>query len=728
MSEINDIILLNAIKELSKDKLIDLIYSEKFNDFFKKNEILANMLSETEKLLDNDELEEKWNNFLTEKLLPNTHPSMLSQSIRLKIIPFDESLALKSDKAIEVNSYFIQDLNISLETVGFSGEISFVYPYQTEYDSEFMEVLTSGLPLQIEIFIKNEFFLEDDQKQFIEDNGDSSNEEIKILAYTSNASIKETSVRSPIFGGDDCSLLSCNGLYKVSFCDAMSFFWKQIKPVSLYSGQSYDKVFGEHNTAFDKLVKLTFDKSSDTVLKEKLPFICVNSGEDGFYGYVRYILQQYNLILIYSYSTNEYIITSDFKDYLSQEDSVKSVSSIFLQDKQNIKNIRQSHCRPYLFDKSIINVHIDSTEKQQLSVTELEDMPKKVEAFKQDSAAQHDLSSLFKLELDKQQEKYKNNYASKNLGLEIKSSSIPSSYSIFPLQNKITFSSKEWSLILGDDDKDMVVHKVDLSFEKTPLYTSNGKRHPLAYEDRQEGDVVKDKISFEFEDEALENSELPLMFNCYSKFHLYNKEFLPQVKKYDRPQKLTVNGSIFTTKTDNDKNSYSSSLFNYSADSSESVAVNDSYSGSEKFATLDPNTASRPRYQVKISPYLWTKLTSEDKQLVPADMLLPSYSNMLFYLKSGTEVGLEIFEEYANIVNIRKYIAPQDMFSSGDKEQNQAIVFENREEQNTVISSVYKPSDDSSSFKISHSPADNGSPSNLEMNNKSFKISVDCKE
>ncbi|WP_150468467.1 hypothetical protein [Francisella sp. SYW-9] len=726
--DINDLIVLNAIKGISQDKLIDLLYSEKFNSIFKKNAILENMLPKNEELADDSSLKERWQESLIEGVLPNTYPTIISQSIRLKIVPFDEKLAIDESKAVEVNSYYIQDLQLSLETTGFKGSIDFVYPYQTGYDNKLMDIITQGLPFLLEISIKQEFFIEKYQKEFIEENGDLSNEEIKFTAYAGNLQKKETIIRSPEFSIKSSALTKIDGLYKIEFCDALSFFWKQLNPVCIYSGQSYDKIFQEQNTPFDKVIKLSFDTSSDQVLKQKLPFICMNcqesSGANNFYSYVQYILQQYNLILVYNYSDNEYIVTSDYDGLVSK---AKVIKSIFIEDKQKIQEIKHLHKKPYLTHKSIINLNSNCADKQQIKVTEFEDMPKTVEAFKQDSVTEHDLSNLFKLKTDSCQTKLKNNFATSTIGLEIQAYSMPSSYSVLPLQNNLKFSAKEWGLILDKKDKYMVLHKVDLSFEKTPLYSNNNKRHPLAYEDKQEGKVEEYKISFKFEEEALESSELPLMFNCNSRFYLYNKELWPQCKKYNKPPTLNLTGHIYTTDTDYKNSTYTSELFNYSVDASKSITANENYDSSSEVFSLDPNLITRPRYQIKVAPQLWTKLTPKGKQFVPANMVLASYSNMLFYLKSGTEVELNVFEEYANLTKVKKYIAPQEMLTSGDKEQSQGIIFEDRKEQRTVMHNSYKPGDKTSSFKIIHSPKDKGSPSNLEMNNQSFKISVDCK-
>ncbi|AJI60933.1 hypothetical protein IBE20_04495 [Francisella tularensis subsp. novicida] len=727
--DIDNLIVLNAIKEISQDKLIDLLYSEKFNDIFQQHAILRRMLPKSELLSDSLSLTQRWFDSLVENILPNTYPSLLSQSIRLMIIPFDENLNLNPDKSVEVNSYYIQNLDISLMTNGFNGTIEFVYPYQSEYSSKLMEIFTQGLPFQVEIYIKQEFFIEDDEKVFIEKNGDLSNQEIKFIAYAGNHQTKETLIRSPRFDNDDFSLVNFDGLYKIDFCDSMSFFWKQLNPVSIYSGESYRNIFEDQNTPFDKLVKLNFDTSSDDALKQKLAFICMNcdcnASIDGFYGYFNYILQSYNLILIYDYMTNEYLITSSLKDLVS---NAKPVKSIFLADKQKIQEIKHIHKKPFIGNKSIINTNLNCTDKQQIEISEIGDLPKTIKLFKQDTVTEHDLSVLFNLKKNNYETKIQNTFASNNVGLEINSKSIPCSFSILPLQNSLCFSSNEWGLIFDKKDKNMVLHKAELKFEKTPLYTKNNKRHPLAYEDKQQGNIVEEKISFEFENNALKNSELPLMFNCNSKLYLYNDELWPEYNKYQKPKPLYVCGEIFTTKSDDENSTYTSELFNYSSDSSTSIAANDNYSSSSKNYCLDPNATSRPRYQVRVSPYLWTKLTPNTKQLVPADMTLSSYSNLLFYFKSGTKVELCLFEEYANITKIKNYLVPEDMFVSGDKEQHQAIVFENRKEQNTVIQNSYKLGDKTSSFKIIHSPNDSGSPSSLEIDNTSFKISVDCKK
>ncbi|WP_150468470.1 hypothetical protein [Francisella sp. SYW-9] len=722
-----DLISLNAVKQISKDKIIDLLYSKKYNRFFKKNQILAKMFPKNPDLADDATLSKRWEQSLIDGILPNTYPSISYQSIRLKISPFDESLSLKKDNAIEINSYFIQDLELSLDAHGFSGFIDFVYPYQTEYDDKLMGILTSGLPFQLEITIKQEFFIEDDQKDFIEENGDLSNEEIKFTGYAGNSQTKQTLIRDPKFGGKDTSLIKFDGLYKIDFCDSMSFFWQQLNPISLYSGQSYEKIFQEQNTPFSSLVKLNFDKSCDDALKQKIPFICVNCQDDNYslYKYFLYILEEYNLLLLYNYKDEKYTITSNYKDLVSK---AKPVKTIFKEDKKKIQEIKHIHEKPYLVEKSLININPKISEKQNIEVTELKSIPKKINNFKHTKTTQHDVSKLFKLKVDNYKDRLKNTFAAKSIGLEIQSYSIPCSFSLYPLQNNFKFATKEWGIILGKEDNKMILHRTKLKFEKTPLYSKNNKRHPIAFEDKQDGEIVKDKVTFEFEDTAISNSELPLMFNCSSHFYFYNEESWPKLEGAQKPHPLNIGGNIFTTKQDDENSNYASCLFDYNSDSSKSMEVNKSYSSSSKISNLDPNSISRPRYQIKVAPQLWTELTPKNKQFVPANILLPSYSNMLFYLKSGTEVEVSLLEEYADITKIKNYLAPNDMFSAGDKEQQQGIVFENRKEQSTVIKNVYKPSDKTNSFKISHNPAKNGTPSNLEMNNQSFKISVNCKK
>ena len=720
------LISLNSVKDISQDKIIDLLYSEKYNGIFKKNETLARMFPKTPNLAVDSDLGDRWEQSLIEGILPNTFSTLSYQSVRLKITPFDENLSLKQDNAVEVNSYFVQDLELSLDTYGFSGYIDFIYPYQTEYDNKLMDLFTSGLPLQLEITIKQKFLIEDDEKEFIEKNGDSSNDDIKIIAYTGNSQIKQTQLSDIKFGGKDVGLIKFNGLYKIEFCDSMSFFWQQLNPVSIYSNQSYEKIIQEQNTPFDKLLKLTFDESCNDTLRQELAFVCVNCQGDeyNFYKYVLYILQQYNLLIIYNYKNGNYTITSDYKGLISKS---KPIKSMLEGDKKKIQKIRQIHEKPYLIKKSLMNVDFNNSDEQDIKATEMKNPPKTINTFKHIKTTQHDINKLFKLRVDNNNDKFQNTFATKSTRLDIKSDSLPCSYSIYPLQNNFNFSAKEWGLILGKKDQNIVLHRTKLKIQKTPLYSKNNQRHPLAYERKQKGKVVNHTITFKFEDTALSNSELPLMFNCNLDFDFYNQDIWPKAKDTQRPPSLYVGGIIFATKQDSDDSSSTSYLFDCSPKSSKTTVANESYSSSDTVSNLDPNATSRPRYQIKVSPQLWTGLTPKSMQFIPADMFLASYSNMLFYLKSGTEVELSLLEEYANITKIKNYLAPNEMFSKGDKEQQQGIIFENRKEQSTIIKNVYKPSDKTGSFKIVHEPAE-GTPSNLEMNNQSFKISVDCKK
>ncbi|AEI36823.1 hypothetical protein [Francisella salina] len=720
---------LALLKQISRDDLIKLIRTKKYNNLLnldaESNKLIANVKLSN---LDEDALVAEFQSDIKRDILPNVYPHINHQSIRLKITPLNEKLILQDDKSVEINSFFIEDLKLDLLTSSFSGSIDFTSPYQTEYDAKLIDILSGGLPFNLEISIEQDFFLRDEDRAFIKKNAQLSNENLKFVAYAGNIGLKESRIEDLRFDTlnkkVNSPLIKNNVIYTVDFFDPMSFFWRQHNPIALYSGQCYKDILEEQNKNFEKLVKISFDNSSDICLKQKLPFICMNCSdhEAGFFNYANYIIKEYGLLIIYNYATNEYLITRDYKKSI---DSLSNVEKIFTNDKLLFQQIRNIYDKPYLPEYSMMNTDIKIAEKQLLKVDDLKEKPNSVELFKNHKLTQHELTNIFKLKTEKAENHIKNNLAARNTSLEISSKALPCSYSVLPLQNLIKFNSDEWESVFGKNDKQLVLHKASLHFEKS--YFTSKNRHSLV-EEHKHNDKVFEKNTFDFEEQYIKKYKfLPLMFSNYSKLYLKNPDIWPQPDVSDIPANISLSGYVFTTKVDNKDSTYNSELFDYSADTSKSIAVNENYSSSDEISRLDTNAISRPRYQVKVASDLWTELTPESKQLVPVDLVLPSYANMLFYLKSDTEVDISISLENAKISNIKNYIAPNDMFIEGGKQQNQGIIFENRKEQTTFMQNTYKPSDKSNSFKIVNKP-NQGSPSNLEINNTSFSISVDCKK
>ena len=84
---LDTLVSLNTVKNVSIDSLVELIYTGKYNSFFKKDPILKKMLPTSEKVIDNDSISKKLEQELIKNILPNTFPHVISQSIKLKLIP-----------------------------------------------------------------------------------------------------------------------------------------------------------------------------------------------------------------------------------------------------------------------------------------------------------------------------------------------------------------------------------------------------------------------------------------------------------------------------------------------------------------------------------------------------------------------------------------------------------------------------------------------------------------
>ena len=721
--------LLFILNQMSNDDLVSYLeaqgWSESLTDIsaIKKN-IIDKLCSLSDKRLDQELIKK-----IINKLEPNTIESMKSQKVQIKITPLDKELKPLTEQAIEINSYYINKLVIEMLTSGFIGNIHFIYPYQTEYPNKLLEVLNNGMPLEVEVKISQEFSLTEEEKEFISSKGDNSNQLLIFKMYASHVTSKSSHIRRPKFdfSHSNTPLVTVDPEYAISCCDSMKFHWSQVSPVRLYSGQSYIDIIQEVNEKFSNQLIINYDQQSSQILGEKKPFITLNCSnyENGFYDFIRYIAQEYNLQIIYNYDTNSYLFVADQKAVL---DKSKVISSFSSSDKKNICSININHEKPYCQNQSLVCMGYDSSTKSQLNPTSrLQVSPETIPAYETTKTTVHDLPLLFNLKKSKLQTEAQLYSVNTEMGVNLVVYSMPVSYSIFPYQNSIVFSKDEWSLLFGSLSQNMAIHKSIICIEKIPTLSANGKRHPVAYEYKHNGKVIEHTASFEYEDTISEKVKGHLLFNVNCEFEIYNIEKWPTIESIPAPDNLIVMGEIYTTKSDQKDNTHNSELFTYSADSSESTNYSTSYNCSGKTLGLDPNCQNRPRYQVVTAAELWTELTPEAKQLIPVDVTLPAYSNFLFYFKAGTKMKIRLFTEYAELESIVRYLAPNDFFSNGEESQIQGFIFEDRQEQKTVIQSKYEPKSKNSQFTISHTPnTENSTPSTLEIDNTAFRINVGC--
>ncbi|ASG68509.1 hypothetical protein CDV26_08995 [Francisella halioticida] len=243
---------------------------------------------------------QKYNRWFASKQIGSITNGRLQVSITL----LNEDLSLNTKKIKYLHTSQIKDLSIDFELYGFSGELSFNFPYNLEKENLWSDLAN----------YQNKFVVELAYQEDIDESGKGNYKPNKYNGWsvrgyidlTKNDAVELTDQISQV----DSSIgvrhyLSC----KLFFTDVFAFIAKQHYPVKVYPQSSYVKVFDSIFKNFNNLLNISnIHISKDiTILDTQYNWICVNCDypRRSFYDFFFYTLRHYQLQLIYDYSSKD---------------------------------------------------------------------------------------------------------------------------------------------------------------------------------------------------------------------------------------------------------------------------------------------------------------------------------------------------------------------------------------------------------------------------------------
>ena len=220
---------------------------------------------------------------------------IVNSRLQIKLIPLKADLSLDFEKAKYLHTSQVQSLNLDFENYGFSGELQFNIPYDTEEESLWDDLFNHDNKFAVEI-VYQEDKLENSEYLPNKDNCWS----IRAYIDLNQANALELNDQINDYGNnlDSIHYLSC----KLVLCDAFAFFAKQHYPVQVFAQTTYKKLFDKVFKNFDSLLKFEIDDAIK-LFDTKYNWICLNSNspERIFYDYFFATLKHYQLQLVYDY-------------------------------------------------------------------------------------------------------------------------------------------------------------------------------------------------------------------------------------------------------------------------------------------------------------------------------------------------------------------------------------------------------------------------------------------
>ncbi|AJI56289.1 hypothetical protein LA02_1236 [Francisella philomiragia] len=366
--------------------------------------------------------------------------------LQVKLLPLNMDLSIDQNKAKYLHTNQIKNLEISLERFGFSGQIMFDLPYDTEKESMWNDLFCFKNKFSIEIL-----YQEGDYRtgQYIKNDENCWS----IRGYVDPSKDDAIELEDSI---DDRSSYSVNNDYlscKLSFTDAFAFFAKNHYPIQIFPQSTYRKLFEAVFRNFSNGLKIKIDNSVN-FLDNKYNWICMNCQYPSysFYDFFFYTLKYYQLQVVYDYSSTEpeYQII-DLKNFKNNKE-LKSVP------KGLVKKIINKIGNYYFGNTNLVNHHWVNKNQSNSVVIKSADM---VTNISRDYIMSHPVTSQFKNTEKRFTEKLKSQIDSLDF-LKLYWRGLPQNFCLLP-QSKFRLPEKYTKSL--DNFKDgLVISSVEICF------------------------------------------------------------------------------------------------------------------------------------------------------------------------------------------------------------------------------------------------------------------------
>ena len=611
----------------------------------------------------------------------NTSNFISSQKIQISVTQLDENLSPIDNTCLEINSKLIDNLNLELDTWGFTGKVRLTLPFSTEVAEEF-QIFFENRPLKLDFTLTLNYKLD----QNLNKTEKSTNTETKFSAIVGINSDIQKKFSFSHYNEDKPSKADCITV-NIAFQDFLQGLWSNHWGISVYTDKSILDLFAAENKPYNNLLQYSIDQSAESILSSKRPMLVMNCNMNNDYSLYQLlinVLNQYGLSLFYIYNNSHksnYVI-ADSKSYLSSiattqvmQDDLNMVSQVTSNNSTALKHYKQYNTA---YTSASI-MEIEATPVAELNET-ISNYNKGAQAFCSADNTQSEFNTLLKKQANPLFDLAKPRVIFKKL---------PSPFykaQIFPVSRIKLDSNLNIINYHKQDLPELIYVKGVINFQKTKDW-SNQRSQERMLDERINYDTNKTYSDIHL----FENDTPRLYFNCTLNMSFLHYSdcavLLPkEIKPYPA---LKVIGQIYTT--ENAKSNPNSEHLIFDGYSGETTSVNTD-KNNNIFSTNKGNNDLSSCYYLELPSTLISSESSATILLVPVSIsqfnINPNYYSLL---KSGTQIEAELLFEDIKIQKVLGYTVPNDQFTKGSESQNNYIHFESNDDIKAYISSEYSP-------------------------------------
>ncbi|MDC0535422.1 hypothetical protein OAO18_06375 [Francisellaceae bacterium] len=655
---------------------------------------------------------------------PKAMDAVVFQKINISITQLDENLVQIDDTKLEINSIFIDELEVDLKPWGFVGKTIFSLPYETQVPDKY-QILFQNKPLKIDVKIDLDY---KNDMTYDENKGKSVNSTLSLTAISepSSGSIRHHGLDySKSYSQDKQEFLSERTTFELDFKDMLNGTWSNHWGVCVATDITLESFFATENEPYESFVSLDFDESAHPTTNTQRPMIVMNcSINDDFSLYDMLIetLKRYGLSLFYNYDNSNYIV-ADAISYLSKlgeaVESNLSYSRYIKKASMRSSGILKPDIEKLVSVKASISEKFEKNPIEQFGESSLEvNSGLGTYAYTSSLSKKEDFSNLLK----KKTQCFFNPYTPR-----LKLYDLPAPlYDIdfLPL-NKVKFDDKINIINLNKGNlPELVYIGGKIKFNSSFLWGKYKKITGITREHiNSEGNVELIKNLFsndnsKYRPDILFDSNIEMDF-------IHESDFLTILPKILKEQKaLPVISEIFTTEQDIENGKQNHLLVN-GYENSETKA--DDNSNGSFFSENSWDYDLSHSYSLSLPKCLRRESDENDKLiLIPIDMYKVNFNpNIYSLLKSGTTLKIDLFFDSIDVKQIYDYSIPASIYSNGSANQSSYINFENNEDMQSYIMATHALEDNSHSLTVESSL--NDQCRRVTLNNKFLKISYKLK-
>ncbi|MCP3965273.1 MAG: hypothetical protein GY750_05730 [Lentisphaerae bacterium] len=628
---------------------------------------------------------------------------VLDQKLSIKLTPCDDSFKPSTDEEVEIFNKFIKDIDLTIFTYGFEGQVTVKLPIK-HYVTKIFDFFTKRNPVKITISFEQTSALNDKVQQSLELEG--------IVESTGNKNIVQDFYAFDdvnVSDKDNYEINTYRTEFTLKFVDPLKYFFTKQALLSVNLNTTYQTLLGTHvsDCKADDFVTISVDSAFSALTSERdfiaTPFQEYESDQN-YYSFWVNTIREYGGYLLYQ-SDGSYKITNT----LTQK--AATFTDIHRHDKPFVSRIRIDHCERVNQGLTVFNgIHDEFLNKE----IKTNNTTQSEANFTLSHVTKQDVNSLFNLEGSHLETALQNDN-SREYCLDIFFNGIPF-YTTMETYSQVKLKASQWLNMFGEEDLDRNIYKINIKMEMVASFTVYDRPET---KDSFNDDDLKDLLSQKKEKTTaiypfLQIATIISTENSDSKY-----QHLPEVAKSDFP--VTVEGTIVVT--DDVISKYDSEgatpymIFN--AGNQESADANTN----KQDNTVDQFMLSRKpdnwmAYHVKLIAFT----NGEETCIIPVPYCPNVQSDQHFApYENDDPVKIALYQESA----VLKGAADYTTFENIDKtmQMNQTLL--GPEDQ---LEQSFKVDDDDQVYTITKTESDTNTVKKITMTNEGMTLSFEKTE